>query len=183
MNRHSSKIDLTKIFPPKMTRLQGQSTRTRGQRNQLARRKREPTTSEGFHFYASKGGRNMMFRQTDESRIQICKVCTREAGPPLRIHPPRRTCRICPSASPRVDVFNLLSRAAAHVNLDIYSLTACKLRERGISSSVSASRACPKFRLLRESGKRRGKNEREKDLCVHFFFPSTRAHSRLEKYL
>lgn len=124
-----------------------------------------------------------MFRQTDESRIQICKVCTREAGPPLRIHPPRRTCRICPSASPRVDVFNLLSRAAAHVNLDIYSLTACKLRERGISSSVSASRACPKFRLLRESGKRRGKNEREKDLCVHFFFPSTRAHSCLEKYL
>lgn len=121
-----------------------------------------------------------MFRQTDESRIQICKVCTREAGPPLRIHPPRRTCRICPSASPRVDVFNLLSRAAAHVNLDIYSLTACKLRERGISSSVSASRACPKFRLLRESGKRRGENEREKDLCVHFFF-LRQEHTRVSR--
>lgn len=119
-----------------------------------------------------------MFRQTDESRIQICKVCTREAGPSLRIHPPRRTCRICPSASPRVDVFNLLSRAAAHVNLDIYSLTACKLREKRISSSVSASPTCPKFRLLREKeeeggkkekGRREEEKERERDLCVQFF--------------
>lgn len=119
-----------------------------------------------------------MFRQTDESRIQICKVCTREAGPSLRIHPPRRTCRICPSASPRVDVFNLLSRAAAHVNLDIYSLTACKLREKRISSSVSASPACPKFRLLREKeeeggkkekGRREEEKERERSLCTVFF--------------
>ena len=114
-----------------------------------------------------------MFRQTDESRIQICKVCTREAGPSLRIHPPRRTCRICPSASPRVDVFNLLSRAAAHVNLDIYSLTACKLRESGISSSVPASRACPKFPLLGE----RKEKEREREIFVYSFFPS-RADSR-----
>lgn len=112
----------------------------------------------------------MMFRQTDESRIQICKVCTREAGPPLRIHPPRRTCRICPSASPRVDVFNLLSRAAAHVNLDIYSLTACKLRERGISSSVSASRAESKISSSQRERKEEGrKRERERPLCTFFF--------------
>lgn len=116
----------------------------------------------------------MMFRQTDESRIQICKVCTREAGPSLRIHPPRRTCRICPSASPRVDVFNLLSRAAAHVNLDIYSLTACKLRESGISSSVPASRACPKFPLLGE----RRKREKERYLCTVFFLQGQTRVSR-----
>lgn len=57
------------------------STRARNRAERRGVRRKRKRRQPGAPLLRNERGRNMMFRQTDESRIQICKVCTRKAGP------------------------------------------------------------------------------------------------------